>query len=236
MPGLPASGESLAGSALFQGLDRHARRTILGRGSVRRVRRREAFVHQGDPSQCLYLCRTGRIKITQVSEEGAEIILRVITPGQIFGGFGVLIDTAYPATAEALEASSAVAWNRRELEELFDRFPRLTANLMKILARRLREVEARLRELATERVAQRVARTLLRLGRLSGRRVDDGVLLDLTLSREELSQLSGTTLFTVSRLISEWQHQGLLASRRGRLVIRDTHGLVALAEDLLRRD
>jgi len=125
-----------------------------------------------------------------------------------------------------------VAWTRPELEGLFERHPRLTANLMKILARRLREVEVRLRELSTERVAQRVARTLLRLARLSGRRVEGGVLLDLTLSREELSQLSGTTLFTVSRLLSEWQHRGLMTSRQGRLVIRDTHGLVALAEDL----
>ncbi len=236
MPLQPFSLDELVGCALFEGLDREACSRILACGNVRRVRRREIFVHQGEPSQNLFLCSAGRVKITQVSEEGAEIILRVITPGQIFGGFGVLIETPCPATAEALEASSAVAWSIRQLEELFERFPRLTANLMRILAHRLREVESRLRELSTERVSQRVARTLLRLARLAGRRVEQGVLLDLKLSREELAQMSGTTLFTVSRLLSEWQHRDLVGSRRGRLVILNTHGLVALAEDLGGRD
>jgi CRP/FNR family transcriptional regulator, nitrogen oxide reductase regulator len=206
---------------------------VVACGRERHASRREVFLRQDQPSEHLFLCCAGRIKVTQVSEEGAEIILRVITPGEIFGGFGVLIDVPYPATAEALEASVALAWDRARLERLLDRFPRLARNLTTILARRLREMEDRLRELATERVSQRLARTLLRLTRLSGRRVEEGVLLDLRLSREELAQMSGTTLFSVSRLLSDWRARGLVGSRRGRIVIRDSHGLVTLADELV---
>jgi CRP/FNR family transcriptional regulator, nitrogen oxide reductase regulator len=223
----------LAESGLFAGLSEAERAEVVVLGRERRVGRRETFLRQGQPSEGLFVCCSGRVKVTQVSEEGAEIILRVVTPGEIFGGFGVLLDAPYPATAEALEASAALIWDRPRLESLIERFPRLARNLTVILATRLREMEDRLREITTERVAQRLARALLRLARTAGRRVDEGVLIDLRLSREELAQLSGTTLFSASRLLSEWQARGLVGSLRGRLVIRDSHGLVTLADDLL---
>jgi CRP-like cAMP-binding protein len=223
----------LSDSALFVGLSNEQRREVLALGRERRAGRRETFLRQGQPAVYLFLCCTGRIKVTQVAEEGAEIILRLVTPGEVFGGFGVLIDAPYPATAEALEPSVALAWDRPRLDAMLEQYPRLARNLTTILARRLREMEDRLRELATERVAQRLARTVLRLARASGRRVEDGVLIDLRLSREELAQMSGTTLFSASRLLSDWQARGLVGSRRGRLVIRDSHGLVTLADDLM---
>ncbi len=218
---------------LLAGLSEPERREVVAQGRERRAGRRETFLRQGQPAEALFLCCAGRVKITQVTEEGAEIILRVVTPGGIFGGFGVLLEAPYPATAEALEPSTALTWDRPCLERLLERFPRLSRNLTVILARRLREMEDRLREITTERLSQRFARTLLRLARASGRRVPEGVLIDMRLSREELAQLGGTTLFSASRLLSEWRVRGLVGSLKGRLVIRDTHGLVALADDLL---
>jgi CRP-like cAMP-binding protein len=81
-------------------------------------------------------------------------------------------------------------------------------------------------------VAQRVARTLLRLARQAGQREEEGVLIGLPLSRENLAEMTGTTLYTVSRILSGWEEQGLVEAGRERVLIRLPHALVAIAEDL----
>ena len=98
--------------------------------------------------------------------------------------------------------------------------------------RRFHELQDRYRELATERVERRVARALLRLARQTGTRTQEGVLLDLPLSRQDLGQMTGTTQYTASRILSGWEHKGLIVTGRERVVIRDPHGLVIIAEDL----
>ncbi len=96
----------------------------------------------------------------------------------------------------------------------------------------VQEMHARFRELATERVERRVARALLRLASQAGRRLADGVLIDLPLSRQEIAEMTGTTLFTVSRLLSEWERRGMIDAGRERVVIRNPHELVLIAEDI----
>ena len=90
----------------------------------------------------------------------------------------------------------------------------------------------RYRELATERVEQRVARAIIRLTRQVGKRTEQGVLLDMPLSRQDLGEMTGTTLYTVSRIMSGWEQKGLISTGRERIVILNPHGLVTVAEDL----
>lgn len=97
---------------------------------------------------------------------------------------------------------------------------------------RLQALRLQYRQLATEKVERRIARALLTLVPRTGTRVEDGVMLDLTLSREDLAQLSGTTLYTVSRIVSRWEAAGILRSRRQQLVIRDPEALLSIADDI----
>jgi CRP/FNR family transcriptional regulator, nitrogen oxide reductase regulator len=97
---------------------------------------------------------------------------------------------------------------------------------------RLQELQNRYRELATERVEQRVARAILRLVRQSGKEVEDGVQIEFPLSRQDIAEMTGTTLHTVSRLLSSWEQIGLLDGGRMRIVLRKPRALLAIAEDL----
>jgi CRP-like cAMP-binding protein len=110
--------------------------------------------------------------------------------------------------------------------------PGIALNAIQILAGRVRDFQDRIRELTTERVERRIARALLRLARQTGHKVDEGVLIDLPLTRQDLAEMTGTTLFTVSRTLSQWEAQGLVHAGRERVVIRFPHGLVSIAEDL----
>jgi CRP-like cAMP-binding protein len=93
-------------------------------------------------------------------------------------------------------------------------------------------MQGRYEELATQQVEQRLARTLLRLVQRAGRRVDAGVLVDVRLSRQELAEMTGTSLFTVSRVLTRWQEAGVIETRRQRVLVRHPHGLVSIAESL----
>jgi CRP-like cAMP-binding protein len=100
------------------------------------------------------------------------------------------------------------------------------------LSVRLQELQDRLREMSTERVERRIARALLRLVSKLGRKAETGVLIDLPLSRQDLANMTGTTLYTVSRILSRWDEEGIIESGRDKVVIKHPPRLVAIAEDL----
>jgi CRP-like cAMP-binding protein len=116
--------------------------------------------------------------------------------------------------------------------ELMRRFPDVAINAARVLADRFHELQRQHRELMTERVERRIARALLRLIQGAGRRGDAGVEIDFPLSRQDLAQMTGTTLFTVSRTLSAWEQAGIITAGRRRVVVLQPHRLVRIAEDL----
>jgi CRP-like cAMP-binding protein len=108
--------------------------------------------------------------------------------------------------------------------------PYLSAGFMQLMTSYIQEMQARFRELATERVQQRIARSLLRLASQSGQKGADGI--ELALSRQDFAEISGTTLYTVSRVLTDWDRQGLIIAGREHIRILQPHGLVRIAEGL----
>lgn len=212
---------------LFRGLPPEACAELVRLARERRVVRRESFYMQDDPADDVHVLCAGRLKMTQVSAAGDQAILRLTGPGEAFGALEGLDGGRYSTSAEALEPSHALLWDSQALSAFGDRHPLLLRNLLRIAAERSRALEGRWRELATERVPLRLAHTLLRLLGQVGRPVEGGTLVGL--SRDELAQLSGTTLFTVSRLLGEWQALGLVVPRREAVLVTDASGLVAFA-------
>lgn len=224
--------ESLQRSPLLHDLNAAQVRAVIGAARPRQLVRDGFLFQQGDPASALYLLLAGRLRILQVTPDGQRVLLRVINPGEVCGGIALLEDAAYPASAQAMEDATVLGWEVESMVRLMEQFPRLALNALHLLAGRLQTLQDSYRELATERVERRVARALLRLVRQTGRRVEGGVLIDFPLSREDLAEMTGTTLFTVSRILSAWERQGLIESGRQRILVRFPHGLVAIAEDL----
>ena len=222
----------LGGSKLFQGLERGVLAEVVASARERCAEAEGPVFREGEPAEWLCVVVTGRLKLTQVGSDGAEVILRFVGPGEAAAALAVFDGAVYPATAWAERGTRVLVWPRKTMRALLRRHSILALNALELVSGRLREVQERFRELATERVARRIARALLRLVRQAGRKVEGGVLIDMPLSRHDLAAMTGTTLFTVSRVLSEWEAQGILASSRERVVVKRPHGLVALAEDL----
>jgi CRP-like cAMP-binding protein len=108
--------------------------------------------------------------------------------------------------------------------------PALAVNTLQTVGQRLQEAHTRVIEMTTEEVERRIAHALLRLVKQAGRKVESGIEIDFPISRQDVAEMTGTTLHTVSRVLSAWEQQGLVESGRQRIIVRDPHRLFSLAE------
>lgn len=221
--------DCLRANPVFTQLDDDILETVLADATIRTMLPGEIIVRQGDPASAFGILSGGRAKMIQVTADGRQILLRYIVTGQEFGLIAALPDLAYPLTIEAVEECQVMYWPGATLAAYFGHYPQLALNALRIMVLRNQELQARYRELLTERVDQRLARALLRLAHVAGSSTKDGTSITLSLTREDLAELVGTTLYTVSRTLSQWDQAGLVNAGRERVIITDTSGLEEIA-------
>lgn len=224
---------SLRQVGVFSGLSATDIQVIAGLGILRSVEEGTFFFFQGDSAEYLFILLSGRAKLCKITPDGQQVNLRTVAPNQLFGALGALEEEAtYSVCAQALEDSTALAIKSMDFRKFLESHPAMSFRLMNMMTSFIREMQDRFSELATARVEQRIARTLLRLASQSGQISDEGLLVELPFSRQELAEMNGTTLYTVSRTLSAWEKAGLVKTGRGRVVITNPHALVRLAEEL----
>jgi CRP-like cAMP-binding protein len=222
----------LAHAQLFQGLGTTELQRVLEAAHRRQVKRDAFFFRQGEPAIAFYLLIQGEAKLTQVTPEGHQMLVRFVAAGEQFGIIAALTNAVYTLSTQAIGDCLALVWEGEALARLMERSPRIALNALDTVADHYRRLLDRCQALVTQRVEQRVARALLRLARQTGQKIEGGVLIGLPLSREDLAGMTGTTLYTVSRILSAWEQQGFVEAGRERVLIRQAHMLVAIAEDL----
>lgn len=196
---------------------------------MRSFSRGEMLFCEGDSVQRVLLLDSGLAKVTQLGASGTEVILRFGVPGDVLGAERLKSSGCHSTTAWAFRPCRALIWEAAVFRSLVERFPVMRENMVQILEEHLRELQQRFREVATEKVGARVARQLMRLLEQMGRPVNGAV--ELSLSREDLAQMTGTTLFTVSRLLSAWELRGILTPRREAVTISDIELLAAVSDE-----
>ena len=228
---LPVIDYDAAGqTTLFHGLERDEIEMVCQEGAVRKILKGEFFFIQGDPAEYLFLLIQGRVKLTQSDPDGQQVLMRAIGPYSFFAAVALSQHGIYPVTAEAMEDCAAIAWSKTSLARFTSQYPVLSANAIQLFADSVKEFQERFRQMATERVERRLARTLLRLAGQTGKKTPEGVLIDLPLTRQDLAEMTGTTIFTVSRLLTAWENQGLIIADREHIVLRAPHSLVEIAD------
>ena len=225
---LSKKAESVEAFPLFSNVSLTAREEILSFADEVEFSRRQMLYFEGDPVRQIILLTSGSVKITQVGANGSEVILRLVGPREVVGAVGGSARINHCSTARAMRVSRALVWETSVFECILERFPIVRRNTAHILGQRLEEIEERFREVSTEKVAPRLSSEIARLLDQIGQRINGAV--EISLSREELAQLTGTTLFTVSRLLSEWEHLGIVRTRREGLTVCNLGRLIELSE------
>jgi len=214
---------------LFSDLSNADCATIISAARQKRFLKKRIIFIDGDPIEQVVLLLSGSAKMTQLGHTGTQVILRLNRLGDVLGGFGTALKDRQCCTAETLEDCRALVWESATFGPLTDRFPVLRRNVLRILEERLRDLEERFREVSTEDVASRLSSQLVRLASQIGKQETGGVQINL--SQQELAQLTGTTLFTVSRLLSQWKKEGTVTTRRESVSIRSVPALAAISTE-----
>lgn len=220
-------------SVLFKGATESLISQVAAEAVSRSVEGGGFFFMEGDPASHAYVLEQGRVKMGQVTPGGQQISLRIITPGKPFGAIALIEPSqGYPVSAEAMEDSRALAWTVAQLAEYARLEPSIALNAMQLMHGTILELQDRQQALVSGKVEQRIARIVLKLASQFGRKVEKGVVIDMPLSRQDLAEMSGTTQFTVSRTLKDWERRGLVSIGREQVCVCDPHGLVKLGEGL----
>jgi CRP-like cAMP-binding protein len=215
---------------ILKGLSEEDQREFLAAGEPRQLQPRDALGEQGEPADLFALVQVGYLKLGQVTPAGVERLVRFVGPGDCYGAVALVANSRFPVSAIAVQPTRVLVWDRPVINAFAERLPQLKSNVLEEITRRMAGVLTAAQELAAERVPQRVAHALLRVAEYGGVRTTEGVRIVHPLTRQELADLTGATLFTVSRLMSQWEAEGLVRSGRGTVTIVDPEGLAAAGD------
>jgi len=190
----------VANVPIFTGLSPDDLDDILRDARSVRYPKDSAVFDQGTEAHSFFVLLHGHLRVEKTTPQGQQIVVRYVSAGELFGVAQAMALKHYPATAIAVVDS------------------------------RLQDTQNRVLEMSSEQVEQRVAHALLRLAKQAGRKVEHGLEIDFPISRQDVAEMTGTTLHTVSRILSAWEQQGLVEGGRQRIVLRDPHKLFGIAE------
>lgn len=216
--------------SLFADLAPSALDAVLAEARAARYPKNTPVFQQGEEATSFFVLLHGHVRATKATPAGDQIVVRYISPGESFGIAMALGLGRYPATATAVDDSVVLAWPSAAWPRLVAQHPSLATNTLQMVGSRLQDTHTRVVEMSTEQVERRIAHALLRLAKQAGRKVETGVKIDFPISRQDIAEMTGTTLHTVSRTLSAWEQQGMVESGRQSIVLRDPHRLFLLAE------
>lgn len=215
-------------STLFRRLSADDRQRLAEVAQVRTYVKGQTLFSEGDAPDFLLVVVTGRVKIYKMTARGADVILEIFGPGDPVGAAAVYEGRPYPASAMALEATTCVLVPRQAYFALLEARPSLVRGLLSGLSLRLVELTNRLAELTGGRMEGRFARLFLKLAGEMGQQRPDGLFIAMPLSRQELADMTGTTIETAIRIMSRWGKQNMVRTEVDGFVVVDPSALESL--------
>ena len=220
----------LAGLPPFGGMSRAALIDFVAKAKSARIEKGSQIFGQGEPADHFFLLLDGYVRVVKITPGGEQIIVRYIAPGELLGIANAIGRDTYPANAIATDECIVLSWPGSIWQSTVEQYPDFATNTYRMIGDRLQDAHERIIEMATERVEQRVAHALMKLIGQSGKKTEEGILIDFPISRQDISEMTGTTLHTVSRLLSAWEQDGVVKSGRQRVMVTNGDELSLLAE------
>ena len=220
--------EALRTASLYRALSEEDRRRLAEVALVRSWDKGETLFSEGDPSDFLLTVLTGRVKVVKLQPSGKDVILEIFGPGDPVGAVVAYEGRPFPATAIAVERTTCLLVRRGPFFALLEKHPTLVRGLLSAFTRRIVELAQRIPEVAGARVETRFAHLFLKLADRIGRPRGDSILIPMALSRQELADLTGTTIETCIRVMSRWGKDGVVETEKDGFVLANRPALEAL--------
>jgi CRP-like cAMP-binding protein len=223
--------KTLQNGVIFQGLSQSELETIYQVGKLQHYEKDVYIFHEDEVADTISVLVHGVVHLSQLTPKGQQVIMHYLSPGDEIGILALFPNQVYPVTAVSATKSILLSWSNQTLTALMKQFPQLALNALQMMTERFVVLQNQYRQLATERAEQRIARTLLKIARKSGKSEKHGIRLTPPPSRQQIAEMTGTTLYTVSRICSQWEKSGLVQTNRRWLFINNKDALIAITED-----
>ena len=211
--------EMLKRLTVFSGLSVEDLEKITEISIERRYKKNMMVFMEGEPGDAFYYVKSGKVKIYRSYEDGREHIVHILGEGDVFGEATLFSGIAYPASASVYEDSVIGVIKNSDLEKLISQSPGLSLKIIKLLASKLVQAQHKIRDLTFNDVFSRTAAQLLKLADDHGKQTDEGIKINIPLSRQELADMAGTTRETVSRVLSKFRKEKFITEQDDRIVI-----------------
>jgi len=219
-----------SGPHLFKALLADRYKDFIKHGITQRISSSEFLFHEGEPAQRCYLVVDGCLKLSKLNVQGREVIIRYISSGEMTATPAVIKGGIYPVTAQAIKETKAISWDRSGFLQIAQTCPEITLDLISLLFQRMEDLQQRYLELCSEQAPQRIAKFMISLMANAGRKKENGVHIDIPLSRQNIADHIGASMFTVSRTLSTWEKCGWVKSSRQSITITDPDALEAFGK------
>ncbi|MFZ5753841.1 MAG: Crp/Fnr family transcriptional regulator [Bacillota bacterium] len=193
---------------------------------TRKYRKNMFIFTEGEPGEAVYFVKTGKVKISKMVEDGREHVIHIMQQGDIFGEVVLFNGGNYPATSEVIEDAEVGILRNEDLENLMRQNVDIAIDMLKIMSRRLQNASSQIRDLALKDALSRTAGLLLKLSEAFGTETEEGVVINLSLSRQELANMVGLTRETVTRVLSDLKRTKVIETDKNQITILNKRKLI----------
>jgi CRP/FNR family transcriptional regulator len=210
---------------VFQNLDPEELELLCQNSYAKLYKKDEIIFFENDSVKKLYLLVNGKVKLSMLSAEGKEKVLTILQEGDIFGELSLFDEDPHPLTAEAMDDARLliIPWN--EMEKMIIKRPSLAIKIIEALSKKTRLLTSQVRELVFQDAAGRLASLLSRLAEDFGREIEEGTVIDLVLTHQEIANLIGSSRVTVTKLINKFIDDGMITIKKRKIIITDFESL-----------
>lgn len=217
---------------IFSHLSEEVLQKIIELQNIKKYKKGDIIFYEGDRGKAFFFVKSGKIKIYKTSFDGRDITLNILGKGSIFAEVTLFNDVNYPATVEVLEDSEIGMILNKDIEKMILNNNTLALQIIKVLTKRLYRSQKTLKEMAFNDTYSRTARTLLDLCQRHGRYTTLGIEIDISITRQDIANMVGTSRETVSRIISDLKKEKILDSQSKKIVIIDKDKLKQCTDDI----
>jgi len=185
----------------------------------KKFKKGEYIFFEGESGDKFFIIKEGQVKLTKMIKNGDEQILNIFSDNDIIAEIVAFDKGNYPASAITMTDTNVIVFDQSELENLILKHPSIGLKLLREMSSRLRRAQQNVRDLALKDSSARVAGLLIFLAEKYGKNKNNNVILDISLTQQELASMIGSSRETVSRVLGQFESKNLIKTSRKKIII-----------------